>query len=87
MLGAADLVVVMDARQEVALQRRLGWQRGAALVLGDLDPQPIHARHIWDPVSQPRWVFDATYERIDRCLRALAGHVLGDAGQDGTPEF
>jgi protein-tyrosine-phosphatase len=80
MLGAADLVVVMDVRQETALRRQFGWRRRAALVLGDLDPQPIQARHIWDPVDQPASVFDETYARIDRCVGVLGELVRGDAG-------
>jgi protein-tyrosine phosphatase len=78
LLGAADLVVVMDVAQETELRRRLGWRRGAALVLGDLDPQTVSRRRILDPVDQPVSVFDATYARIDRCVGALVGLVCGD---------
>ncbi len=73
---AADLIVVMDSTQRRAIRDRFGRADGDVLVLGDLDPQPIHARAIRDPVNQPLTVFEETYARIERCARELQ-RVIG----------
>lgn len=67
----ASLVVVMEPRQRRALWGLFGRWRGV-LVLGDLDPMDIDARAIQDPVTQPEEVFEACYDRIDRCVAELA---------------
>ena len=72
LLGAADLILVMNEKQA----RALGPLRrgpGTVLILGDLDPEPIETREISDPVDQPVDVFVTSYDRIDRCLGALVG--------------
>lgn len=69
----ATLVVVMSAQQERALCRQFGGRVPRILVLGDLDPLPIHARTIRDPWNCSAEVFDDCYDRIDRCIRALVG--------------
>jgi protein-tyrosine-phosphatase len=70
----AGLIVVMDARQADTIRR--GYGRGSSvIVLGDLDPQPITARTIPDPVDKPRPAFDACYARIDRCVVAMLDHA------------
>jgi protein-tyrosine-phosphatase len=61
----------MDGDQQRAICRGFGKDRRDVLVLGDLDPLPIDRRAIRDPLNQPRAVFDASYDRIDRCLREL----------------
>jgi hypothetical protein len=61
------------------------WKAGNVLVLGDLDPEPIATRHIWDPINQRSAVFEETYERIDRCLDVLIRHVWGSARQEDSP--
>jgi protein-tyrosine phosphatase len=72
LVRAADLIVVMDAAQQRLVCERFGrWHRDV-MVLGDLDPAPVEARTIRDPVDQSREVFDQTYERIARCVRELA---------------
>jgi protein-tyrosine-phosphatase len=70
-VGAAELVVVMDAKQKRKIRRLYGRTAESVLVLGDLDPEPIDTRVIRDPWGHPEEVFEASYERIDRCLRAL----------------
>ena len=69
---AADLIVVMDLTQRYEICVRFGRTEQDVLVLGDLDPQPIEARRIRDPVRQPLPVFEQTYARIERCVRELA---------------
>ncbi len=75
---AADLIVVMDAAQRREIRYRFGRADRDVLVLGDLDPQPIRARAIRDPVSQPLHVFEESYARIERCARELQS-ALGDS--------
>ena len=67
----ADLVLVMDGEQQRAICRSFGKDPRDVVALGDLDPLPVERRAIRDPLNQPRAVFDASYDRIDRCLRAL----------------
>lgn len=68
-LRAAGLVAVMDPRQAAELHRRYGFR--GALVLGDLDPDPVRRRAIRDPIFQSAEVFGQVYDRIDRCLEEL----------------
>jgi len=43
------------------------------IVLGDLDPASGEGRTIRDPVEQGPEVFETSYARIERCVRALVG--------------
>ena len=71
-VAAAELILVMDPAQQRAVCGNFGRWRTDVVVLGDLDPEPILARAIRDPVEQPASVFEESYSRIDRCLRTLA---------------
>lgn len=72
LVRAADLIVVMDLRQQRLLCERFGrWPRDVVL-LGDLDPAPVESRTVLDPVDQGPEVFDQTYQRIARCVQELA---------------
>ena len=67
---AADLVVVMSRAQAKGISARV--RPGAiVVVLGDFDPLPIRQRTIHDPWEGPASAFEQSYERIDRCVRAL----------------
>lgn len=95
-LAAADLVLVMDARQRARARKLLAAAPEAArpeagrprtearpptvLLLGDLDPAPIHRRTIRDPIERPEEVFEAVYDRIDRCVRVLAAELGAEEG-------
>jgi protein-tyrosine phosphatase len=68
LMRAAELVVVMDMRQRDAVDKFAPH----AVILGDLDPDPIAKRSIRDPWRLPPDVFDEVYSRIDRCAAALA---------------
>jgi protein-tyrosine phosphatase len=70
-LDARTLVVVMEPRQQRALVRRFGIPPHRVLVLGDLDPRPITTRAIADPWGLGEPVLQASYARIDRCVRVL----------------
>lgn len=74
---ATALLVVMEAGQKAAIQRRFGTPAERVLVLGDLDPKPIQTRTIRDPWNQPDAVLDASYERIDRCVTVLIRELPG----------
>jgi len=67
----SDLIVVMEAYQAEELAVRFG-RRRRVVVLGDFDPEPIAMRTIPDPWNKAREEFVTSYERIDRCLAALA---------------
>lgn len=77
---SADLILVMDIDQQRAICRRYHRDRKDVVVLGDLDPAPIDTRAILDPLGRPRDMFDASFGRIDRCLRELVGLLTGAAG-------
>ncbi|MDB4912936.1 MAG: protein tyrosine phosphatase [Gemmatimonadetes bacterium] len=69
MLDKAGIIVVMSAEQAAVV--RISVRRDVVIVLGDLDPQPITSRTIRDPWSAGADVFEASYDRIDRCLPDL----------------
>jgi protein-tyrosine phosphatase len=71
-ISAGDLLVVMEPAQARALRSR-GVPMSRLVVLGDLDPLPLGTRAIRDPWGTDAAVFDAVYERIDRCVAELAG--------------
>ncbi len=73
---SAELVCVVEPSQVEALRRRFP-AAGTVIVLGDLDPVGDHGRIITDPVDQPRAVFAASYDRIDRCVAVLAKLIAG----------
>jgi protein-tyrosine-phosphatase len=79
-VNAADLVVVMEPEQQRAVCERFGRRSRDVIVLGDLDPAPIQARTIRDPIEQGPDVFEASYTRIEDCVRELARALGSVAG-------
>ncbi|HEY8832362.1 MAG TPA: hypothetical protein VIM21_07615 [Gemmatimonadaceae bacterium] len=75
-LRSADLIVVMSAEQARGIRARLRSTPARVLVLGDLDPLPITRRTVSDPWGGSDSAFDASYSRIDRCVRELVGLIL-----------
>lgn len=71
-LGTADLIVVMSAEQRRRLCATAPMVRDRILILGDLDPLPIHRRTVRDPFGHDADVFEEVYTRIDRCAVELA---------------
>jgi protein-tyrosine-phosphatase len=67
----ADLIVVMEPRQQREVCQRFGRSPKAVIVLGDLDPRPIETRAMQDPVDQPLEAFLESYARIERCVHEL----------------
>lgn len=72
-VAQADLIVVMEAKQQRHLCKQVGRSPRDVIVLGDLDPETIERRTIVDPYDKPQEVFEASYERIDRCVAELVG--------------
>jgi protein-tyrosine phosphatase len=77
LVQGADLVIVMDAEQLLAIRRGYPRPADSVLLLGDFDPGPVTSRAIPDPVDKPRAAFDACYARIDRCVDALLKGLPG----------
>lgn len=72
MVRDADVALVMAPPQIRQLRQVAGVEPGGpSIVLGDLDPAPIDRRTIVDPYDQSDDVFEAVYERIDRCCKSL----------------
>ena len=71
-LRGAGLVVVMDEDQRHRVTDLRHALAGRVVLLGDLDPEPVEERSVPDPLNQPIETFRATYDRIDRCVQALA---------------
>lgn len=66
-----DVVIVMEGRQRRALEMWYGKPRGRTILLGDLDPLAIRRRNVRDPFGRAAGVFEAVFERVDRCLASL----------------
>jgi protein-tyrosine-phosphatase len=72
LVRAADVIVVMEPEQRRIVCQRFGRAARDVLLLGDLDPAPITSRAITDPWEQGPAVCEAVYQRIARCVEALA---------------
>ena len=74
---SADLILVMSAAQHWAIRALFGRRGHDVIILGDLDPEPIEAREILDPVEQPKEIFALSYSRIDRCIGEFVHATAG----------
>jgi protein-tyrosine phosphatase len=72
---AADLVVVMSEEQATAVRPSMRAD-AVVLVLGDLDTLPAKRRTILDPWDGDAHAFEASYARIERCVRELTRLVV-----------
>lgn len=80
-----DLIVVMDADQFARVRALYPGAEGKVVLLSLFDPLVTagYARlNIADPYSQPREVFVACYERIDRAVAALIDCVMAHRSVD-----
>lgn len=80
MLREHDLVVVMETGQRTQLLTNHRVPDAQILLLGDLDPEPIETRTIPDPYAGSLEDFTRCYERVQRCIEALAGALGGPRG-------
>src|SRR5262249_41227548 len=78
---AADLILVMDARQRTALRFDHGVADAKVVVLGDLDPVPIPARPILHPVARPGAPSGRSSARLERGAAALLELLTPGAGR------
>ena len=74
-----DLIYVMSSSQARSMSELFNSPPESVWVLGDLDPEAILKRTIRDPIDQPEQVFEAVYDRIDRCVRVIAEIISGPA--------
>jgi len=81
-VARASLIVVMEPSQARLLRLCFGALRAPVVVLGDLDPAAATQRDIQDPMDRSESVFDASFERIDRCVRALASALTREPADD-----
>jgi protein-tyrosine-phosphatase len=83
----AGLVIVMEWGQARRVETEFGVRTDRILILGDLDPDPVATRRIPDPYGHAPEVFRETYDRIDRCVRALVGAIsAGPVEPPRSPE-
>jgi protein-tyrosine-phosphatase len=68
----------MSADQARAIRLRVRDGSTRVLILGDLDPAPITRRTIADPWGGSDFAFEASFDRIDRCVRELV-RIIGEA--------
>jgi protein-tyrosine phosphatase len=66
----ADLIIVMDASQARHITKGFGGAAARIVIAGDLDPT-VAPRTIRDPWNQSIEVFEASFNRLDRCAAAL----------------
>ena len=74
-VSEADLIVVMDANQAREISVRFRVNSARIVVAGDLDPTFEETRGIRDPWNQSSEVFEASFDRLERCAAALVGAV------------
>lgn len=71
LLRATDLLLVMDQRQARHVVLAYGYSGARIVIAGDLDPAIGDTRAIRDPWREPIDVFEASYERLERCAVVL----------------
>jgi protein-tyrosine phosphatase len=76
-VGEADLIVVMDANQARKIAVRFRVNPARIVIAGDLDPRFEESRGITDPWNQATEIFEAAFDRLDRCAVALVDAIQG----------
>jgi protein-tyrosine-phosphatase len=71
---AADLIIVMEPGQARDIAKAFGIDASGVLIAGDLDPA-IGSRTIRDPWNQSAEIFEAAFNRLDRCAAALVAAI------------
>jgi len=83
-VNGADLIIVMDSNQAREITMRFPVIRARIVVAGDLDPMFDESRAIRDPWNQPSEVFEASFDRLDRCAAALVRVLKRPSPEQGT---
>jgi protein-tyrosine phosphatase len=78
---SADLVITMDATQAREILARFPISAGRILIAGDLDPTFDTTRGIRDPWGKTADVFEAVFDRLDRCAATLIRAISDEAGR------
>ena len=76
-VAESDIVVVMSAAQARRVRRDFPGLSAIVVVLGDLDPDAIAKRTILDPWDGDRAKFEASYDRVERCVGELVRLTIG----------
>jgi protein-tyrosine phosphatase len=74
-VSEADIIVVMDANQAREIRVRFRVNSARILIAGDLDPLFDETRGIRDPWNQSNEVFEASFDRLDRCAVSLVDAI------------
>lgn len=82
---SADLIIVMDARQARHIAKGFGAGPERIIVAGDLDPV-VADRTVRDPWNDSMEVFEASFNRLDRCAATLLA-ALPRANRDPGGAF
>jgi protein-tyrosine phosphatase len=69
----ADLLIVMDSDQARQIGRLFPRNRAPIVVAGDLDPKFESSRAIRDPWTRSSDVYEASFNRLDRCATTIIG--------------
>lgn len=78
---AASVVFVMNRAQARQIREMLPAASETVIhVLGDFDPWPDMNREIVDPWGRPPDIFDAVYDRIERCVEAWSAAQFAAGG-------
>jgi len=72
-VNGSDLVIVMDSDQAREIVTRFRINSARIVIAGDLDPRFDQSRAIKDPWNQSSEVFEASFDRLDRCAAVLVG--------------
>jgi protein-tyrosine phosphatase len=67
LVNAADVIIVMDVNQSRGIRARFHVPPSRVVIAGDLDPRFDETRAIRDPWSATEDVFEAAFDRLDRC--------------------
>ena len=70
-VNGADLIIAMDTTQARELLARFPISPARIVIAGDLDPSFERSRTIRDPWNQTDDVFEASFNRLDRCAATL----------------
>jgi protein-tyrosine-phosphatase len=66
-----ELIIVMDKAQARYIERVFRVDPNRIVIAGDLDPLTSPSRGVKDPWMQPVHVFEASFDRLDRCAGTL----------------
>jgi len=79
----ADLIIVMDSHQAEEIAARFPVNSARIVIAGDLDPKFDQTRAIRDPWNRPSEVFEASFDRLDRCAAVLVSVLEGRSAEPG----